>query len=165
MGPGRESEKVIRELGAYSEWLGEISTVEPSILEERVKEGKWSASEIIAHILKWDEHLTNRVIPAVLDGKGMEFPQFGPFNDRAAAYARTVSPGALIEEAQDTRNQLISRLLELPEKVLVRPVSSNGETHCPHTGQPYTLIYIIGDFIYHDRHHRKQVDGFLEDAQ
>jgi hypothetical protein len=165
MGLGRETEKVIREFRAYSDWLGEIRSVDPRVLKKPIREGKWSASDMIAHILKWDDHLTNQVIPAVLEGEGMEFPEFGPFNDRAAAYARTVTPGKLIPEAQDTRNQLVSRLWELPEEVLERPVTSNGETHCPHTGLPYTLIYIIGDFIYHDTHHRKQIDDFLGDAQ
>lgn len=165
MGNGSESEKIIREFGAYSDWLGEIKTVEPSVLEKPIQEGKWTVSEIIAHILKWDEHLSDQVIPAVLDGEGMEFPEFGPFNERAAAYARTITPGELIENAQDTRAHLISRLLELPKEVLERPVTSNGETNCPHTGLPYTLIYIVGDFINHDTHHRKQIDGFLGDAQ
>lgn len=107
----------------------------------------------------------SRVIPAVLDGEGMEFPEFGPFNERAAAYADTVTPGRLITEAQNKRNQLVSRLLELPKEVLERPATSNGDTHCPHTGLPYTLIDIIGDFTDHDHHHRKQMDDFLRGTQ
>ncbi|SEJ71725.1 DinB superfamily protein [Bhargavaea ginsengi] len=165
MGPDRETEKIIREFGAYSDWLFELKSVDPHVLKKPLAEGKWSASEIIAHILKWDEHLSDRVIPAVLEGEGMAFPEFGPFNNRAAAYAEKVTPGRLITEAGAARNQLVSRLFELPESVLVRPAASNGDSHCPYTGSPYTLIYIIGDFIYHDQHHRQQIDDFLGNAQ
>jgi hypothetical protein len=165
MDHGRETRGIIRKLGAYSGWLEEIKTIDPRVLMTPIVEGKWSPGETIAHISRWDEHLASRVIPAVMKGEGMEFPEFGPFNDSAAAYARTVTPGEIIVEAQDTRNQLVSLLLELPQEVLTRPVPSNGETHCPHTGSPYTLIYIMGDFIYHDHHHQKQIEDFLGDAQ
>ncbi|MFC7366704.1 MULTISPECIES: DinB family protein [Bhargavaea] len=162
---GKETRKIIHEFGAYSNWLEKIKTIDSLVLMKPIAEGKWSPGEIIAHILKWDEHLNSSVIPDVLEGEGMEFPEFGTFNRRAADYARTIMPEELILEARDARNRLVSRLLQLPQEVLVRPVPSNGETRCPHTGSPYTLIYIIGDFIYHDHHHQKQVDDFLRDAQ
>lgn len=165
MGTGRETERIIRKFGAYSDWLEGVKTIEPQLLKQPIMEGTWSAHEIIAHILKWDEHLSEQVIPAVLRGDGMKFPEFGPFNESAAAYAQKVTPANIIAEAQDIRNQPVSRLIELPEQVLERPAASNGEPHCPHTGRPYTLITIIGDFIDHDHHHRKQIDDFLGDTQ
>ena len=165
MGSDRETERVIRSFGTYSDWLEEMKAVEQHVLKKPIAEGKWSSIEIIAHILKWDEHLMGRVIPAVLDGEEMEFPEFGPFNERAASYADTVTAGRLIAQAQDQRHQLVSRLLELPAQVLGRPAASNGETHSPHSGLPYTLISVVRDFIDHDHHHRNQIDGFLADAQ
>ncbi len=32
---------------------------------------------------------------------------------------------------------------------------------CPHTGTPYSLLYIIQEFIEHDQHHKVQIDKAL----
>ncbi|WP_256441035.1 MULTISPECIES: hypothetical protein [unclassified Exiguobacterium] len=38
---------------------------------------------------------------------------------------------------------------------------ANGTTHSPHDGVPYTLAYIVTEFIEHDRHHQQQVGSIL----
>lgn len=54
---------------------------------------------------------------------------------------------------------LIRELYKLPAELLYQTVPSNGETHCPHTGTPYSLLFIITEFTYHDRHHQERIEN------
>jgi hypothetical protein len=45
------------------------------------------------------------------------------------------------------------------KEVIDRPTTANGVSHCPHTGKPYTLLYIIQEFMEHDEHHKKQINS------
>ncbi|OAB76465.1 hypothetical protein PNBC_03380 [Paenibacillus crassostreae] len=43
-------------------------------------EGKATISEIIGHLLNWDQYLISNVVRAVKEGKGIEFPDFDSHN-------------------------------------------------------------------------------------
>ena len=154
-------ETVIDTFNYYSTWLCLLDSMEEETWTMPIGLDKWSCREIIAHIMNWDKHLLSAVIPSIKDEEGMHFPDFDPFNEMAASFARSgISKNELLHEAKKTRKQLISALNELPDEQLYRPVPSNGQTHCPHTGTPYSLLYIILEFTYHDRHHQKQIEDF-----
>ena len=128
-----------------------------------IAEGKWSPAEIITHITKWDIHLREVVLPAIRNGEGMTFPDFGPFNQQASDYAKSgLSFAELLAQAKAARLLLIKELVEMPLDRLTMPLTSNGETHCPFTGTPYSLLYTIEEFTQHDHHHQGQVMQFLQ---
>lgn len=87
----------------------------------------------------------------------MVFPDFGPFNETAYAYARSgVSKNRMLDEFKQMRLQLVELLLTEPD-VAAKQVTANGVENCPHTGTPYSLLYIIHEFIDHDTHHQNQI--------
>ncbi|RPJ94399.1 DinB family protein [Rummeliibacillus sp. TYF005] len=154
---------IINEFSNYSSWLNTLEDMEETLWSKPIAKGKWSVSEIIAHIINWDNHLISEVIPAVQSGKGMEFPDFNTHNKTASNYAKSgISKSKLLEEAKNTRKRLVKELNELPNELLNKSITSNGVTHCPHTGTPYSLIYIVKEFIDHDHHHKGQIIQFLK---
>lgn len=113
--------------------------------------------EIISHLQNWDDYLICTVIPAIKNGEGMVFLAFDSFNQKAYEYARSgISKKRLLNEFKQTRLQLVELLLAEPE-VATRHVTANGLENCPHTGTPYSLLYIIHEFIDHDTHHKNQI--------
>ncbi|QTH46930.1 hypothetical protein J4772_01225 [Cohnella sp. LGH] len=52
-------------------------------------------------------------------------------------------------------------LASIGDNALREPVTANGVELCPHTGTPYSLLYIIQEFIEHDQHHKVQIDKAL----
>ncbi|MNG40975.1 hypothetical protein D3C84_1298530 [compost metagenome] len=60
------------------------------------------------------------------------------------------------------REELCRRLHALGEELLRKPSTANGAAFCPHTGTPYSLLYIVEEFTDHDRHHRDQIEHFLQ---
>lgn len=155
---------IINDFSNYSNWLHSLMDIDELLWSQPIASGKWSVSEIIAHIINWDRHLLTEVIPSVLKGEGMKFPDFDSYNKIASDYAISGIPKSkLLKEGIDIRELLVKRLNELPTETLNKSVASNGVTHCPHTGTPYSLIYIVKEFTYHDNHHKGQINQFLSE--
>ncbi|MNW43994.1 hypothetical protein D3C74_212080 [compost metagenome] len=123
-----------------------------------LSEGKATIAEIIGHLLYWDLNLITSAIPAVENNEGIVFPEFDSFNKSAYEYARSVTKDRLLDEFTNTRNDLSQLLLNSLE-IIDKPTTTNGVSHCPYTGTPYSLIYIIQEFIDHDAHHKAQMDS------
>ncbi len=158
-----DKQTVLEDFQHYSPWLSLLEDMEEETWTMPIAPDKWSCGEIITHITKWDNYLLSDVIPSIKLCEDMSFPEFDSFNAAAAAYARSgLSKDELLQQARETRERHIIELYELPAELLYKPVSSNGETHCPHTGTPYSLLFIITDFTWHDRHHQEQIETFWE---
>ncbi|WP_066074738.1 DinB family protein [Neobacillus soli] len=158
-----EENSIICNFKQYTSWLSTLEDMEEDLWSKPIAESKWSVSEIIAHIINWDNHLLAEVIPSVRNEKGMEFPDFDTYNKKASNYAKSGIPKEkLLEEAKETRELLVKELNELPIEKLNKPLTANGVSHCPHTGTPYSLIYIIKEFTDHDNHHKRQITQLLK---
>ncbi|WP_127533604.1 DinB family protein [Paenibacillus kobensis] len=156
------SEETILRFKQFTTWTDTLHDVQDSVWRRPVSEGKASVGEIVAHLQQWDDYIITNVIPAVHNGEGMVFPDFDLFNEAAYTYARSgVSQLQLLEEFKHTRLQLVDCLIANYDTA-VKPVTANGVSHCPHTGTPYSLLFIIHEFNDHDQHHRNQIMNVLQ---
>lgn len=159
-----EVKSIISNFCHYSYWLSTLEEINETLWSKPIAEGKWSVSEIIAHIMNWDNYLLTEIFPSVQNEQGMEFPDFDTYNKKASNYAKSgISQSKLLEEAKDTRELLVKELNELPTEKLKNPLTANGVTYCPNTGTPYSLIYIVKEFTDHDNHHKRQIIQFLKE--
>ncbi|MDG0792315.1 DinB family protein [Cohnella ginsengisoli] len=141
----------------FTDWTDTLRKIDERIWIGPIAEGKATVAEIIAHLQHWDRYLIDTVIPALKRGEGITFPSFDAFNRIAYDYARSgVARDRLLDEFKQTRHALVERLLAEPD-VVVKHVTVNGVETCPHTGTPYSLLYIIHEFNDHDRHHQNQI--------
>ncbi|HDX9651286.1 MULTISPECIES: DinB family protein [Bacillus] len=156
--------KIIHDFNEYSIWLNTLKGMKEELWMNPISEGKWTIGEIVSHIMNWDECLLTKVLPSVREGQGMEFPDFDTYNKLASNYAKSgISKMRLLEEAKAKRELLVKELRLLHDEKLKKPLTANGVSHCPHTGTPYSLIYIIKEFIEHDNHHKRQIIHFLNE--
>lgn len=150
-------EETIHRYREFIEWTDTLNDLDDSIWFTPIAEGKVTVAEIISHLQNWDQYLINTIIPAIKNGEGMVFPEFGPFNQIAYEYARSgISKKDLLDEFKQTRMQLTEIMLAEPD-VATKHVTANGVEICPNTGTPYSLLYIIYEFIEHDLHHKNQI--------
>jgi uncharacterized damage-inducible protein DinB len=127
-------------------WSDTLLDLDDNIWQTPISKGKATVAEIISHLQNWDDYLIHTAIPA-----------FDSFNQKAYEYARSgISKQRLLNEFKQTRLQLVELLLTEPE-VATKHVTANGVDNCPHTGTPYSLLYIIHEFINHDNHHKNQI--------
>ncbi|MFC5700374.1 DinB family protein [Cohnella faecalis] len=139
-------------------WFG--YEFDDSTWNKPIAEGKASVAEIIGHLLNWDNYLIETVIPTVKNGGGMEFPDFDTFNKAGYAYVKNKPRSLILQEFNSAREKLSEMLLNSLE-FIDKPTTSNGVSVCPHTGRPYSLIYIIEEFIEHDEHHKSQINAVI----
>ncbi|EPE62632.1 ClbS/DfsB family four-helix bundle protein [Exiguobacterium sp. SH3S2] len=152
---------VIDEFASYTKWLNTLTELDETTWESSISTNKWSIKTIVLHIAHWDNHLLSVIIPAVKDGEGMIFPEFDSFNARATQKAKRLSGENVLQLAKTSRSSLVEALTSLSQETLTSQTTANGATHCPHQGVPYTIAYIVTEFIEHDRHHQRQIDAVL----
>ncbi|MBE7123861.1 DinB family protein [Bacillus cereus] len=156
--------KIINDFKDYAIWITTLKEMKEEWWTVPISEGKWTVGEIVSHIMNWDDYLLRETLSSVRDGQGMEFPDFDTYNKLASTYAKSgISKIKLIEEAQAKRELLVKELSLLSTGKLKKHVTANGVLYCPHTGMPYSLIYIISEFVDHDNHHKRQIINFLSE--
>ncbi|MBB2482957.1 DinB family protein [Bacillus sp. APMAM] len=159
-----ENVNIIKKFGEYSDWVTNLKNLKTAAWDTPISSGKWTVAEIISHITNWDNYLLDHIIPSVKKGQGMVFPDFNSYNNKASEYAKSgITPLELIDEAITARESLVNTLLQIPEKDLCKPLTSNGVSHCPNTGEPYSLLYVINEFTQHDHHHINQITQYLSE--
>lgn len=156
------NQSIIDSFESIIKWVAALEDMDEAEWFKPIAEGKASTAEIMSHLLQWDQYLIANAVPDSLQGQGVVFPDFDPFNAEAYAYARSgVTKGQLIEQFRSTRTELCRLLESVGDEALERAITANGAALCPHTGTPYSLIYITEEFIAHDDHHKKQIDDVV----
>jgi len=150
-------EDTIHQYHKFIEWMDTLRDLDDNAWLTPVAEGKATIGEVVAHLQNWDHYIIHTIIPSIKHGEGMVFPDFDSFNQKAYEYARSgITKNRMLDEFKQTRLQLVELLLTEPE-VAAKQVTANGVVNCPHTGTPYSLLYIIHEFIEHDLHHKNQI--------
>ncbi|MFA2810806.1 DinB family protein [Bacillus mycoides] len=158
--------KIINDFKDYSMWITTLKGMKEELWTAPISEGKWTIGEIVSHIMNWDDYLLRETLSSVRDGQGMEFPVLDTYNKQASNYAKSgISKIKLLEEAQAKRDLLVQELNRLSIGKLKEHLTANGVSYCPHTGMPYSLIYIIKEFVDHDNYHKRQIINFLNENQ
>lgn len=152
-------EDTIHRYKGFIEWMDTLHDLDDNVWVTPIAEGKATVAEIVSHLQNWDHYLIHTIIPAIKRGEGMVFPDFDSFNKKAYEYARSgIAKNRMLAEFKQTRLQLVELLLTEPD-VAAKHVTANGTENCPHTGTPYSLLYIIHEFSNHDNHHKNQISA------
>lgn len=94
----------------------------------------------------------------------IESIDFDTLNNQASRYALFgVSQQHLLDKQRKARTQLVSDLKMRTEENLFATSSLNGEEVDRYSGYPHSIFNYIAAFVWHDNHHKQQVDGFLEE--
>jgi len=153
------NQAIIDRFASLTDWVDGLCDMPEQEWSGPIAEGKASIAGIIAHLTQWDRYLIETAVPDALQKQAIVFPEFDSFNARAYAYARSgVTKPELIEQFRLTRLKLCRLLESIGEEALERPVTANGTAVCPHTGTPYSVIYITEEFIDHDAHHQRGIE-------
>ncbi|MBW7453891.1 DinB family protein [Paenibacillus sepulcri] len=134
---------------AFTSWIAGLNKLDDDLWTKPISEGKWSVSEIVSHILNWDNHIISQILPAVRKGKNITFPDIETYNQKASQYAKSgITQSALIDEVIRTREHLVAQLLEMPDDLY-------------HAHLNYSLAFLIQEFVLHDDQHKEQIESFV----
>ncbi|MGP4039721.1 DinB family protein [Gracilibacillus sp. D59] len=157
-------EQLIQEFEQFNDWVRSLTKIEDDLFFEPIKKGKWSPAEIISHITYWDRYMLQDLIPKMTSGANVESAAFDVINQPASEYALSgVKKQQLLKEQIDARSQLVKVLKGKSEEEFFAAYTLNGEEIDRYSGYPHSLFNYISAFVWHDNHHKEQIEAFLSD--
>lgn len=159
--------KLLDHLKELEIWGETFKKIESNIFFQPIREGKWSIAQIIAHIAFWDEYITEEILPAMLTGrKDIVSINIETLNQKAAVFALSgVTAEDLANRMVESRRELLFCLSKAEKQHFECTFSLNGETIDPYTGQPHSMYGYFDSFVWHDRHHMKQIEDYLREQK
>jgi len=134
------------EFEGWNQFVLEIKDMDWSI---PIREGAWTIHSVVTHILMWDQYFLEAAIDPIANHQPVMLKEldFDAFNQQAADYGQTLSKEELIELTQRYRSNIIDRLKAMDD-----------EWSRSYADGKFTLESYMKDFIWHDQHHRHQIE-------
>jgi len=147
-------------LKEFHEWVHFLGRIKDWDWNKPLNEGKWSIHDIVSHIYKWDEYFLEKAVEPITNGVALtvQHLNFDEFNAQAAEYGKTISKQDIMELSIQCREKIM-------EHIENQDISSFNQEFTDGEGKPFTIEAYLKDFIWHDRHHMKQIEDRKEDLQ
>ncbi|MBK3493840.1 DinB family protein [Viridibacillus sp. YIM B01967] len=153
---------MIIEFGLAVDWVESLKDYPEKDFFEPTVKGKWSVSEIIAHLAYWDSYVLEEILPRIKQDADIKSIEFQKLNDQASEYALSgVSEVSLIDEFINGRKELVAKLNNKSDAEFFVQFKINGEEIDPYAGSPFSIYSYISSFIWHDHHHKNQIVEFF----
>lgn len=157
------TEDLINDHEKFNLYVKALKTMDEALFFESIAEGKWSVAEIISHISFWDKYIREEMLPQMKLNAVISSMDIETLNGQAANYAlSSVSQQHLLDRQLEERTLLVSILKKKNEEEFFATFSLNGEEVDPYSGYPHSVFNYIAAFIWHDNHHKRQIDEFLQ---
>ncbi|MCR2822711.1 DinB family protein [Lederbergia panacisoli] len=155
--------ELIHDLESFNIWVASLNKIEDRLFFMPIAEGKWSIAEIISHITFWDQYILEEMLPLMKPNADIQSIEFEPLNQKAAKYALSgVSSQDLINRQLEMRTKVVSALKEKTEEDFFAAFTLNGEKTDEYSGEPHSMFNYLASFVWHDNHHKKQIEEFLD---
>jgi hypothetical protein len=148
--------EIISQYEALIPWVRSLNKEGDQIWLTPMMPGKWSAGEIISHLMFWDRFILEKRLPLMKPGVTLPPAGVDPekMNGLASEYALSgISKKALILEFVTVREKLLDQLKSIPGEEFHADLTVNIST--------LSVYSYIKGMIEHDRHHQKQIQFFL----
>ncbi|MBM7542075.1 DinB family protein [Amphibacillus cookii] len=145
------------------DWFESLKKHNDECFFQPIEKGKWTVADIITHIRFWDQYMLDVTIPQMTEGADVRTEEdFQKINDQAIAYVQHSNKTSeqLIDEAITMRQKLVDHLRQKTEQDFFTHFTLNGEAIDQFTGYPHSLYNYTAGFLWHDHHHKDQVDDF-----
>lgn len=161
-----EIEQLIQNFKEFTSWVNSLEEIDDDLFFDPIKEGKWSPAEIISHITYWDRYMLEDLIPKMKLDANIDSLEFNEINEPASKYAMSgVTKQQIINEQVEGRNVLIQALSEKSKAEFFATFKLNGEEIDKYSGYPHSMFNYISAFVWHDNHHKEQVEEYLNENE
>lgn len=143
-------------LQEFSQWNEFMLSIEKHDWNTQLGEGKWTIHDVVSHILLWDKYFLESAIQPIFTNQSLTLKQldYDKFNQDAMEYGKSLSKDELIDISTDCRNRIIKVIDNLNEE-------NYSKEYVDADGNQFTVQQYLKDFIWHDQHHRKQIEDIV----
>ncbi|MFC4410238.1 DinB family protein [Chungangia koreensis] len=135
----------------YLFWLESLKAMPEETATKPFLEGKWSPKEILMHMAEWDRYTREERLPLMKEGGELEDIPFEPFNESAAAEGRKLIFVEVIRHAKEERQKIKDQLQAIEEVDWTKEFKIGD--------YPMTILQYFADFVWHDNHHKEQIES------
>ncbi|QGH33675.1 DinB family protein [Gracilibacillus salitolerans] len=162
----KEIDNLIEQFEQFNSWVNSLEKVDDALFFTPINEGKWTPAEIITHITYWDRYILEELMPKMKKDAKIASVAFDVINQPASKHALSgVTKTQLIQEQIEARNYLVRTLEEKSEEEFFATFILNGEEIDQYSGYPHSLLNYISAFVWHDNHHKEQIEEYLNRNQ
>ncbi|WP_077596128.1 DinB family protein [Oceanobacillus kimchii] len=135
--------------------VARLKQYDEETLTTPIKKGKWSIREIVGHIYYWDRFHLIKMLPNMTHGADLPpFPDHDQHNEEALEFLQDKS-------AKEIMDMFIEKRKEFIEEITT--IDKGSKFTIGGSKRQFTTDSFLKIFIKHDKHHIKQIEGFLED--
>lgn len=146
----------IQDLEKMIQKVESIRSVNNEVLQEPIKEGKWSIREIIGHLYGWDHYNVEEMVPLMKHEERLpEFPDHDLFNAQVIQGLDGVSVEEIIAIFIDERKKLVEGL----ENVDPNARFTIGSGKRRFSAESFSKIFVV-----HDNDHLKQIQQKISEV-
>ncbi|WP_257348378.1 DinB family protein [Pseudalkalibacillus decolorationis] len=151
--------EIIRNFMRFDQWIQSLESVPKKDWFQPMKSGKWSIAEVIAHLTYWDRYFLKERYPLMKHGANLpRVIDVDIMNQRASLYAKSgVTADSIVKDFLETRDLLIKAINARSEEEMDEPFKIRGHEA--------TLRKYLISLCEHDRHHKHQIEDFLNKSQ
>ncbi|MBW4840580.1 MAG: DinB family protein [Paenibacillaceae bacterium] len=135
-------------LNQFREWTSYVRDLESLDWTKPLNEGKWSVHGLVSHLMMWDKYFWERAIQPISQDQPLSLQEldFDEFNREAVEFGHSKSKSELIELAVYYR------------RLILEAIEGMDEAKLNQTYGEFTIESYLRDFIWHDQHHRSQIE-------
>ncbi|WLD94253.1 DinB family protein [Alkalihalobacillus sp. AL-G] len=151
--------EIIRNYIRFNQWVQSLESISKKEWFQPMQPGKWSIAEVIVHLTYWDRYFLKERFPFMKQGASLPRPiDVDVMNQRASLYAKSgVTEESIVNEFMETRDLLINAVNARAEEDMDDPFKIRGHDA--------TLRKYLISLCEHDRHHKLQVEDFLNETR
>lgn len=145
---------LITEYEETANYVGKLKKFEEETLTTPFKKGMWSIREIVGHIYYWDRFQLRKMLPNMTHGADLlPFPDHDQHNEEAIKFLQGKSAKEIIDMFIEKRKEFIEE---------ITTIDKGSKFTIGGSKRQFTADSFLKIFIKHDKHHIKQIEGFLE---
>ncbi|WP_068612755.1 DinB family protein [Paenibacillus tuaregi] len=141
----------------FEEWSGFVDRIAHQDWNVSLGEGKWTIHDVVCHIYLWDKYFLEEAIKPISEGQPLTLRHldYNEFNRKAVEAGSKLTKPELIELTRQFRSSIVTEIRD-------QEPSKFTEEYVDADGNKFSVESYLKDFIWHDRHHMKQIEDLKE---
>jgi uncharacterized damage-inducible protein DinB len=143
-------------LKQFEEWNDFVIRIRDADWNVPLGEGKWRIYDVVSHIMFWDQHFFDEAIERISNGRELTLKHldYDQFNREAVEKGKNLTKEQLIELTVKYRNAILDTIKSMSE-------DQRSKTYTDADGNDFSIATYLRDFIWHDRHHMRQMEKVI----
>jgi uncharacterized damage-inducible protein DinB len=140
-------------LKEFGKWINYLESIDTLNWNKPFEEDKWTIHDVVSHIYRWDKYFLEEAIVPITRDEPLTLNQlnFDEFNHKSIEIGKTQTKAEIINLSLRYRKAILDEIRKHDRSKFTREYIYGD-------GNKFVVDTYLRDFIWHDRHHIKQIE-------